>query len=269
MENIDKLNKAFIDAVIERVSNKALFERCLLTDEENSNKQTIEIEDSDIKKILELGKKLNVDTDIITEGVIVEGSIIDFCKKHIGKFKKYVLTVLTSLLLTVCFANVANASSPIKINDVECNNKDECEITFSVKDSKDLAGFMQKAIEKTGLKDISTDVLQSMNIDSSDANFGTHLLGGENTIYYNIKDKTISGSFGMSNRSDLDQRDNYVTHQHSSVNTENSSVSADIITTQDVNNGESVISVDIENLKAPEQLVNAVEKYLAQQEKTA
>lgn len=41
MENIDKLNKAFIEAVIERVSNKALFERFLLTDEENSDKQTI------------------------------------------------------------------------------------------------------------------------------------------------------------------------------------------------------------------------------------
>lgn len=212
---------------------------------------------------------MNVDTDIITEGVIVEGSIIDFCKKHIGKFKKYVLTVLTSLLLTACFANVANASSPIKINDMECNNKGECEITFSVQDSKDLAGFMQKAIEKTGLKDISADVLQSMNINSSDANFGTDLLGGESTIYYNIHDKTISGSFGMSNRSDLDQRDNYVTHQHSMVNTEDSSTSADITTAHDVNNGEDLISINIENLNAPEQLVNAVEKYLAQQGKTA
>lgn len=148
----DQFRKLFREAVLDE-----LYNRSKLKEEELEN-----LSDDLISDILDLGDKLKVDKDILTEGVFVEGSLVDFCKKNSKKFKKYLLTVLGTLFISACFAHPAQAFSNVNVEKVKGND-----VTITVEiNKKEAVSIYEDILKRNNLGEFrEKDFFKKMNMD--------------------------------------------------------------------------------------------------------
>ena len=239
----DQFRKLFRETVLDELYNRSKLK------EENIE----DLSDDLISDILDLGDKLNVDKDILTEGVFVEGSLVDFCKKNAKKFKKYLLTVLGTLFISACFAHPAQAFSNVNVEKVKGND-----VTITVDfNQNEAVSTYEDVLKRNNLGEFNNkDFFEKMNIDSNTIGslFGDGSLTQQLTC--NLEKGTCSGTIYLDDvNGNNSTRNNFASNFHVS---ETNDGKAFVNIVGDSSSTGNNITIELNNVKMAPELINQI-----------